>query len=738
MKMHNIRDVGRLLSTGVLVVTISACGAGTESDADQSASEEASNESSAAAFAASGGVSANVDSSSAIDLVVDTSDSVDAASGDTSSSVIVSTGSSSNASTSEAIDAASAEISASNLAQALGGTESDTSEPPVEAANPSVDTQTATDQVDEAATDTVSAEEVAAQVATEKRSIQEEQEAAEAVTETPPAESGSDSDNSAATDENTVTDEELAEQQAWVAAEELRIQQEEKEAAEAEATGQAEAEATAQAEAEAAAQAEAEAAAQAEAEAAAQAEAEAAAQSENSLVFDGGMENGEYLGNVECVVVSDNNQDFGQVDSSDWRNWFENYTYAQLPEYLSTGNDGVKSYIRQKLVPTSYGSHHVQAGTNLTSARTYRITQSLYFEPDFDWGGSNEGGKVGYGLGGGSTPSGGQIQTDGFTLRFMWRGNKDGTARMSAYSYAADRDQNYIWGEDLYLQGFEIPIGEWFDITMEVKTNSSTGTSDGSLRAWVDGDLKLQEDDIGWQLSGSRPAVQKLTFTTFYGGNDSSWAPSQTTYIRYADACWAPVVNASGDLMDDAAQSPLELSPTVLLDDAVLTVRGRVINALSSVEILMPIESQAVSTTIYAALDKMNEGLDDTPWTDNNSVPLGSSAILDLTSAAQSLSATASQAEVVPYVAEQTTLNAEVLLDAARYLGNVAWSQVASLLVSNGCNISTAAVCITANSHLDQAEQNLDASMDFLLTVSARGRLINAAWADINLAAGSR
>ena len=225
------------------------------------------------------------------------------------------------------------------------------------------------------------------------------------------------------------------------------------------------------------------------------------------------------------------------------------------------------------------------------------MTQSVFFESDFDWGGSNEGGKFGFGVGGGSNPTGGLIQTDGFSLRLHWRGNKDGTARITAYSYAADRAQNLPFGDDYPFEGFTIPTGKWIDITFEIVANSSIDAADGSIRAWVDGELRLLRSNIQWQTSGGQPEIQKFIFATFHGGNDSSWAPSRTNFIRFSDVCWAPVVNTSTSALNDGENNRDDAIQLIFDDVIRQSSRIQISDTLRELELLMPMETPAVSYT---------------------------------------------------------------------------------------------------------------------------------------------
>ncbi len=243
------------------------------------------------------------------------------------------------------------------------------------------------------------------------------------------------------------------------------------------------------------------------------------------------------------MQIPDQSHDFGTVQEKNVGEWagLEEWQFMTNTSYLAVGKDETgPAYIRQKLEPTGSGSIHVVGQGVLAPSRTYTLKQSFYLEPGFDWGGENEGGKLGFGLGGGSTPTGGMLDQDGFSARLMWRGNKDGTAHLAVYAYSSDRTQNLPYGDDYPLQEFQIPVGEWFTITMEVTANSNTGASDGRVRVWADDVLKLQRENIHWQARGAEPTVDRIMYATFHGGNSVKWAPSTSVYARFGDICWQP------------------------------------------------------------------------------------------------------------------------------------------------------------------------------------------------------
>ena len=80
--------------------------------------------------------------------------------------------------------------------------------------------------------------------------------------------------------------------------------------------------------------------------------------------------------------------------------------FAVNPQFLAVeASEDNKRTLRQKLVPQSRGSDRVLAEARLPSAQSYRLTQSVYLEPGFEYCGKNKSGKLGFGFGGGLLPA---------------------------------------------------------------------------------------------------------------------------------------------------------------------------------------------------------------------------------------------------------------------------------------------------------------------------------------------
>src|SRR5690606_32845406 len=137
------------------------------------------------------------------------------------------------------------------------------------------------------------------------------------------------------------------------------------------------------------------------------------------------------------------------------------------------------------------------------------------------------GGKL-PGLVGGSAPTGGERATglNGFSARLMWRPGG------AAVQYVYYPDQTGTWGDDLpYALGGQRAFspGRWHRVEHRVRLNTP-GQRDGRLQAWFDGELALDAGELRFRDAlGVR--IDQAYFSTFFGGNDPSWAPTKDEHI---------------------------------------------------------------------------------------------------------------------------------------------------------------------------------------------------------------
>lgn len=230
---------------------------------------------------------------------------------------------------------------------------------------------------------------------------------------------------------------------------------------------------------------------------------------------------------------------FGQVNAAS----LETEMGAKLdwvaePGELAVVDDGKGGHaLRQRYVPTNSGSKVVSFPVPITGGSEVWLSYRVYFEPGWEF---VKGGKL-PGLAGGTYPTGGQFDDDGFSARLMWR---DG-GKLSLYAYHHDRPT--VFGEDFYLtesdgSPYQAPVGKWFTITERIKMNTTGSTSDGEVEVLIDGVSKLKKTGLRWRKNTGYTA-DTLLYSSFYGGADPSWAPGQTTHALFDDFKVATVRN---------------------------------------------------------------------------------------------------------------------------------------------------------------------------------------------------
>ncbi|MFP4017151.1 MAG: polysaccharide lyase [Halanaerobiales bacterium] len=195
---------------------------------------------------------------------------------------------------------------------------------------------------------------------------------------------------------------------------------------------------------------------------------------------------------------------------------------ANNPTNISNNNSNVLecTYIADKFGPHEAG---VQWKSPLTPRNEYFLEYKLKFDEGFEW---VRGGKL-PGLAGGSTPTGGHPEPDGFSSRYMWR--PDGEYELYLYWSG----QSSIYG-DMVRPGVSFSKGVWHNLKQHVKLNDP-GQDNGIIELWIDDERIYSRDNFKFRLLDKDWQIDCFLFSTFYGGNDQSWAPEKNNYIRFND-----------------------------------------------------------------------------------------------------------------------------------------------------------------------------------------------------------
>lgn len=123
------------------------------------------------------------------------------------------------------------------------------------------------------------------------------------------------------------------------------------------------------------------------------------------------------------------------------------------------------------------------------------------------------GGKL-PGLFGGSAPAGCRPATDGFSARLMWR--EHGAGELYLYHPGMPGPCGSRLGR------WRFTPGRWTTIEQEVVL------AEGRVRVWIDGRMAL--DWAGLDLG---PRIDGVIFSSFFGGNDASWASPVDQAARF-------------------------------------------------------------------------------------------------------------------------------------------------------------------------------------------------------------
>jgi hypothetical protein len=152
------------------------------------------------------------------------------------------------------------------------------------------------------------------------------------------------------------------------------------------------------------------------------------------------------------------------------------------------------------------------------------LTYRILFPVGFQW---VKGGKL-PGLCGGSCWTGSHNGPGGWAARFMWRADGDGEVLLSDATTTGD-------GLDLGRGNWQfLADGQWHTLTEQVQMNTP-GEANGSIDVTYNGNAVANLTGIEFRAAGDTDEIDSLMFSTFFGGNNSSWAPSATMFIGFAD-----------------------------------------------------------------------------------------------------------------------------------------------------------------------------------------------------------
>ncbi|CDO69248.1 Polysaccharide Lyase Family 14 protein [Trametes cinnabarina] len=167
------------------------------------------------------------------------------------------------------------------------------------------------------------------------------------------------------------------------------------------------------------------------------------------------------------------------------------------------------------------------------------VTYEVAFDSDFNF---VKGGKL-PGLRGGPDPDGcsGGSAANGsncFSTRLMWR--KEAAGEVYAYIPTPNNmcsNSNFKCNDDGFgtsidRGSFSFAAGQWNRVSLIVRLNQPLTTANGEVVLYYN-NVKALDEQILQYRSSSDITIGGLWLSTFFGGGDSSWAPSSDVHAYF-------------------------------------------------------------------------------------------------------------------------------------------------------------------------------------------------------------
>lgn len=221
-----------------------------------------------------------------------------------------------------------------------------------------------------------------------------------------------------------------------------------------------------------------------------------------------------------------------EIDTSKpvFKQTFDDMTYGSRwlnmdgSEIVSCGSEHGKC-LEVTYTPTSRGSERVNASQPIPASKSYTLNYDVKFDKDFEF---VKGGKL-PGLAPKKHITGCKDSVpEGWSARMMW--GREG--KIQPYFYQQDRTSGC--GEGTKSENPELIPGQWHALSLRVYVNRYANNSNGFIKVYVDGKLISEHSNLRLRGEESEDSlINKILFSTFHGGSDSSWSPSKKVYAYF-------------------------------------------------------------------------------------------------------------------------------------------------------------------------------------------------------------
>ncbi|WP_020620407.1 carbohydrate-binding protein [Paenibacillus daejeonensis] len=220
--------------------------------------------------------------------------------------------------------------------------------------------------------------------------------------------------------------------------------------------------------------------------------------------------------------------------SAPWSEGMSNRSLIDTQHSYRGGKSLRIFYPKGKFDPLESGA---SAPFALTPGNEYYLSYWMRLSDDFSWGTTLYAGKLGLGLAGGGSCSGGMVCDgyNGFSSRMIWLSG----GRAAIYYYHmgnAGQYGDYVELKNSSGSTIVYPKGQWFNIVQRLKVNTVTNgqaNPDGEIEIWYNGQPAAKKTGLRFVRNGDK--IDKAYFSSFFGGATDEFAPANDSYVWYDD-----------------------------------------------------------------------------------------------------------------------------------------------------------------------------------------------------------
>lgn len=256
---------------------------------------------------------------------------------------------------------------------------------------------------------------------------------------------------------------------------------------------------------------------------------------------------------AQSFIVSDWSLEKGRIQDGSNNLAFVNDPFPDKPVPVSSSTVNTSGPVLQVTYPagafasTNSGAqfYNLWNTSDQSTFGSMLVTYEVAFDAGYDW---VKGGKL-PGLRGGLNStgcSGGNAANgqDCFSTRVMWRQN--GAGEVYAYIPASNSlcstkgiVCNPEFGISISRGSFGFVSGQWNRVTVLVRLNEPSNLANGNIQLFFNDMQAINQQNVLIRTAENLTA-NGFYFSTFYGGNDASWAPAQTTHSYFRNVrMWA-------------------------------------------------------------------------------------------------------------------------------------------------------------------------------------------------------